>query len=97
VALKSGDFINISSISCIVDYKGIPIFTNKDGKQFRVFTSTNGSLYCINKYNEKVYLSDKDCLKIEYIQQKKFNRLIEEGKNQLRIETTKKEKQKDNQ
>ena len=44
IKLRNGDFVNVSSISCIVNYKGIPMVENHSGAK-RLYISSNGSFY----------------------------------------------------
>ncbi len=61
VTLRSGEFINVEKISCIVDFKGIPYFEGN-----KVYEANNGSMYTILN-GKKDILSDNHIAKIQYI------------------------------
>jgi hypothetical protein len=92
VALSSGNFINVSSISCIVDFKGIP-FLESYSNQSRVYESQNGSCYII-KDQERIPLSDDDYYGIKYFDPKVVEQNIEAVKEHRLLESAKYEKKR---
>jgi len=78
VALKSGNFINVSSISSITEFKGIPMFNNCE-----VFAQDNGVKYIIAKNwdsgrTEKKLLSISEESDIEFVSpEEKEDKLVQ--------------------
>lgn len=85
ISLSSGDFINMSSISCITNYKGLPYMTLRNmfnPVEVRVFKGTDNSLYYIDGNNKRVYLSDNDMEEVFYLNPEEVEKQLECRKEQ---------------
>lgn len=79
--MKNGDLINVSSIACIVDYKGIPMIKIYGGIK-RVFEASNGSLY-YDHDNSRIYIDDSQIPYIKYMNQEEYNIHIDDIKTEI--------------
>lgn len=93
ISLKSGEFINTSSISCITNYTGIEVFEGSE-----VFEQENGLKYIITRKwgeekREKRFLTTDDEVKIERRTPEEKIAHLKEKKEQLLLQAEKEDKE----
>lgn len=83
VKLLDGSLINLSSLSCIVDFKGNPFLAERDTfhpeeiiRKSRIYEARDKSFFFINKDGERVSVPFSDFKYIEYILPEDENEMI---------------------
>lgn len=88
IKLRNGDFINVSSIASIVNFKGLPVLSRecKYDKTFiepiRLYESREGTLYFVDNSTKsgRVYLDDDDLLDVQFIEPEIVDNRLETSK-----------------
>ena len=94
IQTRGGNFVNLASVSCIVNYEGVELFENK-----KVFKSSNGEKYITKEDRDRggtkrVYLTSREELNLEYRTLEQQDNFIGETKERLRLETEDSNKRK---